>query len=59
MKSEVRGLLDKAGRSLKTAEKIFKDGETDFAGSRAYYAMFYTAEALLQSVGLLFPVIPQ
>ena len=47
MKPEVSELLDKARRSIKTAERIFKDGEIDFAGSRAYYAMFYIAEALL------------
>jgi uncharacterized protein (UPF0332 family) len=47
MKPEVKELLSKARRSLKTAEQIFKDGEVDFAGSRAYYAMFYVAEALL------------
>ena len=40
-------MMDKAKRSLKTAAKIFSDGEIDFAGSRAYYAMFYVAEALL------------
>ena len=54
MKPEARELLDKAKRSLKTAEKIFKDGEVDFAGSRAYYAMFYVAEALLLERGLAF-----
>jgi len=54
MKSEVIELLDKARRSIKTAEKIFKDGEVDFAGSRAYYAMFYVAEALLLERGLAF-----
>lgn len=54
MKPEVRELLDKAKRSLKTAENIFKDDEFDFAGSRAYYAMFYVAEALLLERGLAF-----
>lgn len=54
MKPEVNELLDKARRSIKTAEKIFKDGEVDFAGSRAYYAMFYVAEALLLERGLAF-----
>jgi len=54
MKSEVGELMDKARRSLKTAENIFKDGEIDFAGSRAYYAMFYVAEALLLERGLAF-----
>ena len=54
MNSEVEQLMDKAKRSLKTAEKIFKDGELDFAGSRAYYAMFYVAESLLLQKGLSF-----
>lgn len=54
MKPEVEELLDKAKRSLKTAENILKDGEVDFAGSRAYYAMFYVAEALLLERGLSF-----
>ncbi|HQX16328.1 MAG TPA: HEPN domain-containing protein [Anaerolineales bacterium] len=47
-------MLDKARRSLKTAKTIFKDGEVDFAGSRAYYALFYIAEALLLERGLAF-----
>lgn len=54
MKPEVAGLLDKARRSIKTAEMILNDGEVDFAGSRAYYAMFYVAEALLLERGLAF-----
>jgi len=54
MKPEVGELLDKARRSIKTAGKILKDGEVDFAGSRAYYAMFYVAEALLLERGLAF-----
>jgi len=54
MKSEVEELLDKARRSIKTANNIFKDGEVDFAGSRAYYALFYIAEALLLERGLAF-----
>jgi uncharacterized protein (UPF0332 family) len=40
MKPEVQELMDKAIRSLKTAGNILKDGEIDFAGSRAYYAMW-------------------
>ena len=54
MKPEVQELMDKAVRSLKTAENILKDGEVDFAGSRAYYAMFYVAEALLLQRDLSF-----
>ena len=54
MNVEVQLLMDKAKRSLKTAKKIFKDGEIDFAGTKAYYAMFYVAEALLLEKGLSF-----
>ncbi len=54
MSDEILELMEKAKRSLRTAEMIFKDGEVDFAGSRAYYAMFYVAEALLLKKGLSF-----
>jgi uncharacterized protein (UPF0332 family) len=52
--SEVKALLEKAKRSQKAAAKLFKDGDVDFAASRAYYSLFYTAEALLLSRGLSF-----
>lgn len=54
MNSEVKALLEKARRSQKAATKLFKDGDADFAASRAYYSLFYTAEALLLSRGLSF-----
>ena len=54
MNAEVVALLDKAKRSQKAASKLFKDGDVDFAASRAYYSLFYTAEALLLSRGLSF-----
>ncbi len=54
MNPDVEALLEKAKRSQKVASKLFKDGDTDFAASRAYYALFYTAEALLLSRGLSF-----
>lgn len=44
---EIRELLDKARRSLHAAERLLRDGDYDFAVSRAYYAMFYAARALL------------
>lgn len=47
MKSDVKALLEKAKRSQKVAAKLYKDGDMDFAASRAYYSLFYTAEALL------------
>lgn len=54
MKPEVEILLDKAKRSQKTAELMFKEKEFDFAGSRAYYTLFYVAQALLLERGLAF-----
>jgi len=51
---EVEALLEKAKRSQKAAANLFKDGDVDFAASRAYYSLFYTAEALLLSRGLSF-----
>jgi uncharacterized protein (UPF0332 family) len=54
MKPEVEALLDKARRSIRTAEQILKEDEADFAGSRAYYAMFYVAEALLLERGFVY-----
>jgi len=54
MNPEVGALLDKAKRSQKAAARLLKDGDVDFAASRAYYAMFYIAEALLLTRGLSF-----
>jgi uncharacterized protein (UPF0332 family) len=54
MNPEVGALLEKAKRSRKAASRLLKDGDVDFAASRAYYAMFYVAEALLLSKNLSF-----
>ncbi|MBI3168928.1 MAG: HEPN domain-containing protein [Chloroflexi bacterium] len=54
MNPEVKALIEKAKRSRKAAENLFKDGDVDFSASRAYYSMFYTASALLLSRGLSF-----
>jgi uncharacterized protein (UPF0332 family) len=51
---EIAGLLDKAERSIAAAGTLLHTGDADFAASRAYYAIFYTAEALLLSRGLSF-----
>ncbi len=55
MKPEQTTLLRKARKSLRGA-RVLADQEYlyDFAVSRAYYAMFYVAEALLLSEGLAF-----
>jgi uncharacterized protein len=52
--NDCQGLLDKAARSLEVAEDLLQKGHIDFAASRAYYALFYTAQALLLSRDLEF-----
>lgn len=52
MKSETQALLDKARQSLQAAKNLQEDGFLDFAASRAYYALFYTTQALLIEQGL-------
>lgn len=47
-------LTRKAERSFSAAERLLKDGDADFAASRAYYGYFYVAEALLESKNLEF-----
>ena len=54
MTPEQRGLLQKARRNIRSARLLLADGDCDTAISRAYYAMFYRAEALLLSKGLAF-----
>jgi uncharacterized protein (UPF0332 family) len=54
MKEEAAGLRSKANRSIAAAATLLQTGDPDFAASRAYYAMFYIAEALLLSRGLSF-----
>ena len=54
MRDETRKFLDKAARAIRAAETLLREGEADFAAGRAYYAMFYIAEALLSERGLRF-----
>ncbi|MBI3960275.1 MAG: HEPN domain-containing protein [Chloroflexi bacterium] len=54
MKPEVQSLLAKAERSVTAARMLNDEGHADFAASRAYYAIFYVAEALLLERGLSF-----
>jgi len=51
---EGQSLLRKGEQSIQAAELLLQQGFTSFAASRAYYAMFYAAEALLLSKGLSF-----
>jgi uncharacterized protein (UPF0332 family) len=47
MKPGAQALMQKASESLQAAELLRREGYLDFAASRAYYAMFYAAQALL------------
>lgn len=54
MTAERDALIAKGRRSLAAARQLFDRQDFDFAASRAYYAMFYLAEALLLSRRLTF-----
>ncbi|MCX8089868.1 MAG: HEPN domain-containing protein [Verrucomicrobiae bacterium] len=54
MTPEVQALLSKARASPEAAHVLAQKGWHDFAASRAYYSMFYAAEALLLVKGLSF-----
>jgi uncharacterized protein (UPF0332 family) len=54
MTEDQEELLLKAQQSLAAAQLLLGNDYTDFAASRAYYAMFYAAEALLERDGLSF-----
>ena len=47
MKEQSQLLFAKARRAIHAAEILVRGGEADSAAGRAYYAMFYTASALL------------
>lgn len=49
--TKVKKLLEKAGRKLRAAERLSKMGEHDDALSRAYYAMYHAALALVLTHG--------
>lgn len=52
--SEITAFLDRARENIRVAEILINENSSDIAASRAYYAMFYTAEALLLSRDLTF-----
>lgn len=51
---EVKGLIEKAKRSLEAAKELYKRKDYDFSVSRAYYTMFYCAESLLLTKDMSF-----
>jgi uncharacterized protein (UPF0332 family) len=54
MTDEQRELILKAQQSLDAATLLLNNNFADYATSRAYYAMFYLAEAFLEGEGLSF-----
>jgi uncharacterized protein (UPF0332 family) len=54
VKERARKLFDKALDSIEVAEGILDMKKPEIAAGRAYYAMFYIAEALLHEKGLEF-----
>jgi uncharacterized protein (UPF0332 family) len=49
---EIAANLERAGQSLEAARSLAAQGYTDIAASRAYYAAFYAATAILLGEGL-------
>jgi uncharacterized protein (UPF0332 family) len=54
MKERSEKLFAKALDAIEVAEAVLDMGKPDFAAGRAYYAMFYIAEALLYEKGMEF-----
>jgi len=54
MNDYTRKLLDKAIDTIESSELLLDHGKVDVAAGRAYYALFYVAEALLNEKGLQF-----
>lgn len=51
IKELIKGYLEKAEKKLEVAEKLFSSGDFEDAVSRAYYAVFHAAQALLLTEG--------
>ena len=54
MTDDQRELLQEARDSISAAKVLLDAGYPGYAASRAYYAMFYLAEALLEGEGMAF-----
>ncbi len=51
---EIKSLIKRAKRYLKSAEILIKEGDYESSVSRTYYAMFYSVQALLLTQNLSF-----
>jgi uncharacterized protein (UPF0332 family) len=54
MKEQSRALLDKVDENLRAAHDLVQGNHCEVAASRAYYVMFYAAEAVLLEDGVEF-----
>ncbi|GIK09481.1 MAG: UPF0332 protein [Anaerolineaceae bacterium] len=54
MKKTTQQLFARAVDAIEAADILLTNDKTDFAAGRAYYAMFYKAEALLNEKGFKF-----
>lgn len=54
MNPDVRELLEEAHDSVAAAKTLLAGGYPGYAAARAYYAMFYVAEAFLETEGMAF-----
>jgi len=54
MTEDQKDLLEEARDSIAAADLLLAGGFQGYAVSRAYYAMFYIAEAFLEGLGLSF-----
>jgi uncharacterized protein (UPF0332 family) len=54
MTPDQQSLIRKARSSLAAAQLLLQEGYSEFAAARAYYTMFYLAQAFLLNLGLSF-----
>ncbi len=52
LQDQLQGMMNKARRALKAAQRHLDDSDFDFAASRAYYAAFYAMESALLTKGV-------
>jgi uncharacterized protein (UPF0332 family) len=52
--NEIKSLIERAIRYLRSAGILLEDGDYESSVSRTYYAMFYCAQAMLLTKGLSF-----
>lgn len=51
---EVESLVKRAKRYIKSAQLLLKEGDYESSVSRTYYAMFFSAQAILLTRNLSF-----